>query len=192
MKQRRIYDLMNIMEGCGCLKKHSKGKYEWVGIEKSEFVRPESQKGDSTSLRQIAARIKLVFSGSKGLIKFTDINELLISENSDRTVNPASIRRRIYECCKVLRILGFIEKVGKHYQWIFDSDEPRARIQVPQAKREPLRRVRRIQLTERQLIVEVHRRYGSKEALEEFVEKVRRYCGEVEQRVKKEETIYEE
>ena len=32
VKQRRIYDLMNIMEGCGCLKKHSKGKYEWVGI----------------------------------------------------------------------------------------------------------------------------------------------------------------
>lgn len=27
VKQRRIYDLMNIMEGCGCLKKLSKGKY---------------------------------------------------------------------------------------------------------------------------------------------------------------------
>lgn len=62
VKQRRIYDLMNIMEGCGCLKKHSKGKYQWVGIEKSEFIRPESQKGDSTSLRQIAARIKMVMS----------------------------------------------------------------------------------------------------------------------------------
>ncbi len=27
VKQRRIYDLMNIMEGCGCLKKLSKGRY---------------------------------------------------------------------------------------------------------------------------------------------------------------------
>lgn len=32
VKQRRIYDLMNIMEGCGCLKKLSKGKYQWVGV----------------------------------------------------------------------------------------------------------------------------------------------------------------
>lgn len=32
VKQRRIYDLMNIMEGCGCLGKLSKGKYEWIGI----------------------------------------------------------------------------------------------------------------------------------------------------------------
>jgi hypothetical protein len=109
------------MEGCGCLKKLSKGKYEWIGTDKSDAANPENQKGDSTSLRQIAARIKLLFSQAKGIISFAQINELLLSENKERTINPSSIRRRIYECCKVLRILGFIDKIGKNYQWVYDS-----------------------------------------------------------------------
>ena len=37
VKQRRIYDLMNIMEGLGCVKKISKGKYQWEGINKTDF-----------------------------------------------------------------------------------------------------------------------------------------------------------
>lgn len=70
---------MNIMEGSGCLKKLSKGKYEWLGVENSESIDSQNQKGDSTSLRQIAGRIKLLFSESKGLISFGQINDLLLN-----------------------------------------------------------------------------------------------------------------
>jgi sugar-specific transcriptional regulator TrmB len=74
VKQRRVYDLMNIMEGCGCVKKISKKKYEWVGPGKSIFIETVSQKGDATSLRQITARIKLLISKEKGLVTFSKIN----------------------------------------------------------------------------------------------------------------------
>ena len=53
-----------------------------------------------------------------------------MTENKDKSVNPASIRRRIYECCKVLRILGFIDKIGKDYQWVFDIDGPKIKIET--------------------------------------------------------------
>ena len=33
VKQRRIYDLMNILEGCGFIKRTSKGKYTWFGFD---------------------------------------------------------------------------------------------------------------------------------------------------------------
>lgn len=45
VKQRRIYDLMNIMEGLGCVKKISKGKYQWDGINKTDFDIVEARKG---------------------------------------------------------------------------------------------------------------------------------------------------
>lgn len=85
----------------------------------------------------------------------------------------------------MLRIIGFIEKVGKHYQWIFNGEEPRLKIQIPQPRCEPLRRTRWIQLTEKQIIMEVYRRYSSKEALDSLVERIRQYYGQMNQRVKK-------
>jgi sugar-specific transcriptional regulator TrmB len=33
VKQRRIYDLMNILEGCRFIKRTTKGKYTWFGFE---------------------------------------------------------------------------------------------------------------------------------------------------------------
>lgn len=66
-------------------------------------------------------------------------------------MNPASIRRRIYECCKVLRILGFIQKVGKHYQWVLDGDSPRIKVEEIEIKKKA-KRLKRLQMTEAQLI----------------------------------------
>lgn len=37
VKQRRIYDLMNIFEGSGCVKKVSKGNYTWLGLQSSSI-----------------------------------------------------------------------------------------------------------------------------------------------------------
>lgn len=34
VKQRRIYDLMNILEGCNFVKRVSKGTYIWYGFDK--------------------------------------------------------------------------------------------------------------------------------------------------------------
>lgn len=33
VKQRRIYDLMNILEGCGFIKRTSRRKYTWFGFD---------------------------------------------------------------------------------------------------------------------------------------------------------------
>jgi hypothetical protein len=32
IKQRRIYDLMNILEGCNYVRRISKGTYDWFGF----------------------------------------------------------------------------------------------------------------------------------------------------------------
>ena len=45
-----------------------------------------------------------------------------------------------------MRILGFIDKIGKNYQWIYDTDEPRIKTQAPEIKKQRTNRLKRSQL----------------------------------------------
>ena len=122
VKQRRIYDLMNILEGCGSVQKISKGKYKWLGLQESFFPGPEDQKGDLTSLRNISSALKVIIFESEKPLSFLELNGTLIAEKNSKLINPTSLRRRTYECCKVFTILGYVEKVGSHYVWTANKD----------------------------------------------------------------------
>lgn len=43
-----------------------------------------------------------------------DLHVILTDGNKNR-FNPATIRRKIYECCKVFMIAGLIQKSGKYF-----------------------------------------------------------------------------
>lgn len=59
IKKRRIYDLMNILEGCGFVQRISKGTYDWRGFDPAEAVAfSQKKRKDSSSLSCLAARIK--------------------------------------------------------------------------------------------------------------------------------------
>ena len=62
------------MEGCGCVKRVSKGKYQWLGRQENTFLIAEDQKGDPTSLRQISSRLKSILSSSEVPVTFKDLN----------------------------------------------------------------------------------------------------------------------
>jgi hypothetical protein len=74
IKQRRIYDLMNILEGCGFLRRISKGAYYWNGF--NAFPTPNFRKRsskESTSLSALAAHVRSHLFLAEGLIEFKDI-----------------------------------------------------------------------------------------------------------------------
>lgn len=71
-------------------------------------------KNDWCSLRGIAFEIKKLFKKMKKGLTCNDLYQILINGNKNR-FNPATIRRKIYECCKVFVIVGLIQKTGKYF-----------------------------------------------------------------------------
>ncbi len=79
IQQRRIYDLMNILEGCGFVKRICKGTYEWKGFEAEDFKSSsEKSRKEATSLSSLARRIKEMLVESPDSIDFKDICSVIL------------------------------------------------------------------------------------------------------------------
>ena len=61
-----------------------------------------------TTLRNLAAMVKSCLLELQDPIDFKDICAKIIDENSSKPFNINSVKRRIYECCKVLKMLGIV------------------------------------------------------------------------------------
>jgi hypothetical protein len=58
----------------------------------------------------LAARVKYLLFNAPTYIDFKDICHQILEENSNSNFNPDSIKRRVYECCKILKVVGLIDK----------------------------------------------------------------------------------
>ena len=92
------------------MRRISKGRYIWYGFEETEQVKcqKEGRKKEATSLSNLASCVKNLLYNAPNYIDFKDICQQLLDENSGN--NPESIKRRVYECCKILKIVGLIDK----------------------------------------------------------------------------------
>lgn len=72
----------------------------------------------------------------------------------------------------MLRILGFIDKIGKNYQWVYDTEQPKPMGIRTEKKKPTHRRLKRVQLSEAQLIGEIIRRYPTVEQINDFIDKL--------------------
>lgn len=105
--------MTNILEGGGIIEKVEKGSYKWSSHDNDdkEIYR---EKNDWYCLRNISSELKDLFvSCNKGLTCH-EIYDIMTSKKKGK-FNPATIRRRIYECCKVFLIVGLVQKVGKFF-----------------------------------------------------------------------------
>lgn len=73
MKMRRIYELMNILEGCNSVRRIAKGEYEWLGfIDDLREVVP-SRKKEETSLSNLAHKVKRMLREAEGEVSIREI-----------------------------------------------------------------------------------------------------------------------
>ena len=120
VKQRRIYDLMNILEGCDLLQRVAKGKYLWFGF--GAQVQGRARAKEATSLSCLTARVKEILHAQPNFVDFKEICARVLAEGSEEKINPNSIKRRVYECCKILKILGIVAKKDHTFRWVSDQE----------------------------------------------------------------------
>lgn len=72
----------------------------------------------------------------------------------------------------MLRIVGFIDKIGKNYQWIFNTSSPRIEVPLAEHKKRNQKRIKGL-YPEKELIGEIVKRFSSEGELEKFVEKLK-------------------
>ena len=109
---------MNILEGCGFVSHVSKGTYRWNGFQPIEDVAPWKDNKKQSTLRNLARKVKLSLMDHSHPLDFKDLCARLVEQNRSHGLNPRSIKRRVYECCKVLKVLGLVEKQGQKYRWV--------------------------------------------------------------------------
>jgi hypothetical protein len=71
---------MNILEGCGFMKRISKGTYLWYGLEEvdSKKTCKEGRKKEATSLSNLAARVKCLLFSAPKYLDFKDICQQIL------------------------------------------------------------------------------------------------------------------
>jgi hypothetical protein len=123
---------MNILEGCAFVRHISKGRYAWKGFDSNEIDNFQGKgRKKETTLRYLAGCVKSSLVEGQDFIDFKDICNHINAENISTDINPVSVKRRVYECCKVLKVLGLVEKQGQNYRWI-GSPRPLLACRIPE------------------------------------------------------------
>lgn len=119
IQQRRVYDLMNILQGCGFVGRISVGRYSWFGFDESVRRKRRGQGNNkkASSLYSLAGRVKNILYCEKEEIGFKEVCRRVM-EDMGMKQNPDTIRRRVYECCKVLNVLGLVTRQGGRFRWL--------------------------------------------------------------------------
>jgi hypothetical protein len=69
-------------------------------------------------MSNLAAKVKEILVSTRASIDFKTMCSKVFDEFQIPQKDMASYRRRIYECCKILNILGVVSKDGHQLEWI--------------------------------------------------------------------------
>ena len=93
----------------------------WLGL-KSNQSQFHFQENKSVSLRDIAGLLKLLLINCKQGINIKDLNRMIITKVEEKTKlqqNTITITRRIYQCLKVMKCFGMVQKHSNLFKYTF-------------------------------------------------------------------------
>lgn len=136
MERRRVYDIINIYQSLGIVKKVARKIYEWCGLTQFCEKLDEAMSGNQSSLRETQFGNRPFEELTMNFLEFMSQRVAsttlegaaeVMSKNSSRTVhiNFKTKVRRLYDITNVLMSLGVVSKVRRNnrqeFEWIGQS-----------------------------------------------------------------------